>query len=142
VQRSRPATVAAGPGDEREEPPVEVAFYRRQTEGLLRRYLRISMEVGRTPACLPRETLRARRTSVKAASFEDRVIFVHDVERCIYQLDAWSVELLSRVALQEYSQSEASSLMGVPQRTLSRRYSEALDDLSVILLSRGLLRST
>lgn len=103
-----------------------VAFYRRRTESLLRRYLRMALEVGRVPSCLPREAIRARRSvRQKAGTFEDCVIFVHDVERCLQRLDRMHTEVLTRVALQEYTQREASHLLGVPQKSLGRWYDDA-----------------
>jgi hypothetical protein len=58
-------------------------LYRERTVALLKRYLRLSVEVGRLPSLLGREFFRARVTSYRMASFEDAVIFVHDVEHCL-----------------------------------------------------------
>ena len=46
-QRARPAS-----GKLAAEPVVSVAFYRKHTESMLRRYLYASMQVGRAPAIL------------------------------------------------------------------------------------------
>ncbi len=40
--------------EESGEPKVELAFYRKYTEGMLRRYLRLSMLSGRVPSLLGR----------------------------------------------------------------------------------------
>jgi hypothetical protein len=56
-------------------------LYRQRTVALLRRYLRLSIEVVRTPSLLGREFFRTRVTPYGASTFEDSVIFVHDVER-------------------------------------------------------------
>jgi hypothetical protein len=61
-------------------------LYRDRTVALLRRYMRLSIEVGRMPSLLGREFFRARVTSYKASTFEDSVIFVHDVERSLEEL--------------------------------------------------------
>src|SRR5207245_2027953 len=61
--------------------------YRERTIPLLKRYLRISIEVGRLPSLLGRELFRSKVTSYRMSSFEDAVIFVHDVERALAQLD-------------------------------------------------------
>lgn len=58
------AVAEAGKGTEtasvREvRPRVELAFYRKYTEGMLRRYLRLSMNSGRVPSLLGRELFRA-----------------------------------------------------------------------------------
>jgi hypothetical protein len=73
-------------------------------------------------------------------NFEDVVIFVHDVERCLEKLDEFSRQLLGRIALQEYTQEEAAGLLGCTTRTVERRYPEALDRFSEILLEMDLLR--
>jgi hypothetical protein len=52
-------------------------LYRDRTVGLLKRYLRYSVEVGRLPSLLGREFFRTRVTSYHAGTFEDAVIFVH-----------------------------------------------------------------
>src|SRR5450755_2465766 len=56
-------------------------LYRERTLGMLRRYQRLSVEVGRLPSLLGREFFRTRVTSYHAGTFEDAVIFVHDVAR-------------------------------------------------------------
>src|SRR3984885_4278345 len=61
--------------------------YRRYTEAILRRYLRMSLEAGRAPSLLGREMFRGQVTSYRVHSFEDVVIFVHDVETCLKKLD-------------------------------------------------------
>jgi hypothetical protein len=62
-------------------------LYRDRTVALLRRYLRLSIEVGRTPSLLGREFFRSRVTSYGYSTFEDSVIFVHDVERSLEELN-------------------------------------------------------
>jgi len=62
-------------------------LYRRRTVGLLKRYLRMSVEVGRLPSLLGREFFRTRVSRHQVGTFEDAVIFVHDVERSLQQLD-------------------------------------------------------
>jgi hypothetical protein len=128
-------------GQEQDEWPEEVAFYRKRTEALLRKYLRMSLQVGRVPSCLPRELLRARMSGRRGGSFEDCVIFVHDIEQCLVRLDRISMELLNRIAIQEYTQREAAELMGIGHQHLGRSYDDALDCLSSILLRRGLMEA-
>ena len=65
----------------------EVAFYRKYTEGLLRRYMRLSMEAGRAPSLLGREMFRGNVMNYSVQGFDDVVIFVHDVESCVKLLD-------------------------------------------------------
>ena len=49
-------------------------LYRERTVALLRRYSRISIEVGRLPSILGRELFRSKVTSYRMSSFEDGVI--------------------------------------------------------------------
>ena len=54
----------------------------------------------------------------RAYTFEDSVIFVHDVERCLTRLNAVERELVGRIALQEYTLAEAAELTGMSMRTV------------------------
>ena len=120
-------------------PGPSVDLYRRYTEALLRRYVRMSLEVGRTPSLLGREMFRAKVTSYRVQSFEDVVIFVHDIERCIAQLKPRHQEIIARMALQEYTVLETAALFRIPPMTALRRYGHALDRLTAILLSARML---
>ena len=117
----------------------EVAFYRKYTEGMLRRYVRLSMEAGRAPSLLGREMFRGNVTNYSVRGFDDVVIFVHDVESCIDKLDKEQQHLIRRIALQEFTQEETASLLELPLRTVHRRYADALDELTEIFLERKLL---
>jgi hypothetical protein len=125
---------------ERELLDPELSLYREYTVGLLRRYFRMSIELGRLPSVLGREFFRSKVSSYKIHSFEDVVILVHDVDRCISRLDTLSQSLIARVVLQEYSHAEAAAVIGCTRRTVVRRMPEALDKLSEIFLETGLLR--
>ena len=89
-----------------------MAFYRRYTEAILRRYVCMSMEAGRAPSLLGREMFRGKVTSYRVHSFEDVVIFVHDVEKCLAKLDIEQREIVERVALQEFTLREAATTDG------------------------------
>ena len=115
------------------------AFYRSYTETILRRYSKMSMEAGRVSSLLGRELFRGDVTSYKVHSFDDVVIFVHDVEKCLAKLDNGQQQLIERIAIQEYSQGEAAEMMGLSLRSVLRRYGEALDRLTQLLLEAGLL---
>jgi hypothetical protein len=131
--------VAATPAIRREAPQPELAFYRKYTEAMLRRYLRLSMEAGRVPSLLGRSLFRGNVTSYRVRSFEDVVIFCYDVERCLAELDAGEKDLIKRIALQEYTQGEAASMLGMSVRTCIRRYGAALDHLTAVFLRLRLL---
>jgi hypothetical protein len=113
--------------------------YRGRTIGLLRRYFRMSVELGRLPSLLGREFFRAKVTSYRMSTFEDVVIFVHDVERCLERLDEFSRRLIARIVLQEHTQAEAARLLNMPLRTVERQFPEALDRLSEIFVRASLL---
>ena len=114
-------------------------LYRDRTVALLRRYMRLSIEVGRMPALLGREIFRSRVTSYKASTFEDSVIFVHDIERSLEQLDDFDQQLIAKIVLQEYSHEEAGRLLGCGRRHIVRCYPEALDRVTELFLERELL---
>ena len=114
-------------------------LYRKRTVGLLRRYMRFSIETGRLPSLLGREFFRAKVTYYTAATFEDRVIFVRDVEKCLNRLGGWDQKLIARIVLQEYGQEQAARILHCGLRTVERRLPQVLDMLSEDFLRIGLL---
>jgi predicted DNA-binding protein (UPF0251 family) len=114
-------------------------LYRDRTAAMLRRYSRLAVEVGRLPSLLGRELFRAKVTSYRVATFEDAVIFVHDVEQALETLEWFDQQLIARILLQDYTQEEVARAMGYGQRTITRRLPEALDRVSEIFLVGGLL---
>ena len=131
---SRAAAKAAA-----EEPLASLGFYRKHTEKMLRRYLYASMQVGRAPSILSDPVCRGWCSSRPVRTFEDAVIFVLDMEGCIQQLNSLDREMLTRIVLQEYTQAEAASLIGMSVRTISYKFPKALDRLTEKLLESGLL---
>ena len=121
------------------EPGESLAFYRRHTENLLRRYLYASLQVGRAPSLLADPVGRGWASSRTVRTFEDAVIFVLDVERCLNRLSALDRMLLSRLVLQEYTQAETAALLGMGTRTVAYKLPEALDRLTALLLKSDLL---
>lgn len=117
----------------------ERRIYRGRTVGLLRRYMSYSIETGRLPSVLGQEFFRAKVTSYNVVTFEDRVIFVHDMERCLEKLDGFSRELIARRVLQEHDRWATARLMQCNERTVRRLTPIALDILADILMDRGLL---
>lgn len=118
---------------------MSLAFYRKHSENMLRRYLYASMQVGRAPSILADPVGRGWVSSRPVKTFEDAVIFVLDVERCLDQLSAFDREMLNRIVLQEYTQTEAASLLGMSPRAISYKFPQALDRLTEKLLDSGLL---
>ena len=131
-------TIPAQP-DHASGPNIGVAFYRKHTEKMLRRYLYASMLVGRAPAILGESIGRGWVSSRKVKTFEDAVIFVLDIERCLKKLGPLDCALLSRVTLQEYTHAETANMLGVSLRAISYKYPLALDRLTELLLQNDLL---
>jgi hypothetical protein len=113
--------------------------YRNRTVALLRRYMRYSIETGRLPSVLGSEFFRAQVTSYTVVTFEDRVIFVHDMEICLGRLDEFSRELIARHILQEHDRYHTAKFLHCNEKTVRRMTPLALDLLSAILIDAGLL---
>ncbi len=113
--------------------------YRSRAVSMLRRYMRYSLETGRLPSLLGREFFRSTVTKYRVTTFEDRVIFVHDMEICLGRLDEFSRQLIARHVLQEHDQAATSRLLGCSERTIRTSVPAALDLFCDILLEVGLL---
>ena len=120
-------------------PARSLAFYRKHTENTLRRYLYASMQVGRTPSILGDPVGRGWVSSRTVRTFEDALIFVLDVERCLDQLDPLERLILSRIILQDYTQTEVAGMLGMAARTTGYKFGQALDTLTAKLLENDLL---
>jgi DNA-directed RNA polymerase specialized sigma24 family protein len=121
------------------KPAASLAFYRKHTESLLRRYLYASMQVGRAPSILGDPVARGWASSRPVRTFEDAMIFVLDVEKCLGRLGLLDREILSRITLQEFTQAEIAVTFGMAVRTIGYKYALALDRLTEKLLAAGLL---
>jgi hypothetical protein len=114
--------------------------YRGRTVAMLRRYMRYSIETGRMPSLLGREFFRAKVTSYTVVTFEDRVIFVHDMEKCLDRLDEFSRQLIARHILQEHDRWATAKLLHCNEKTVRRYTPVVLDVLSEILIDVGLMK--
>ena len=121
------------------EPAVTYAFYRKHTENMLRRYLYASMQVGRSPNLLGESVGRGWVSSRRVRTFEDALIFVLDVERCLQRLTAIDRQIISRIVLQEYTQPETAAFLGLSQRTIRAKLPQAIDRLTESLVEADLL---
>jgi hypothetical protein len=72
------------------------------------RYPRLSVEAGRLPSLLGRELFRTRVTAYQARTFEDTVIFVHELASGLAKLDQFANQLIALIALQDYTQRETA----------------------------------
>ena len=144
AEPAEPSTSESSTGEavvQDDDPEVERErrIYRGRTVAMLRRYMRYSMETGRMPSILGREFFRAKVTSYTVTTFEDRVIFVHDMERCLDKLDEFSRDLIARLILQEHDRWATAKLLNCNEKTIRRLTPMILDVLSEILLDVGLL---
>ncbi len=122
-----------------ELPAQSLAFYRKHTESMLKRYLYASIQVGRAPSILGDPVGRGWVSSRPVRTFEDAVIFVLDIERCLDELGVLDRYLLSRIVLQEYTQVETAALLGMSVRAVGYKFPQALDRCTEKLLQYGLL---
>lgn len=118
---------------------VSLAFYRKHTENMLRRYLYASMLVGRAPSLLDHPVARGWATSRPVHTFEDAVNFVLDIERCLGRLCARDRYLIGKVVVQEYTIGEVADMLGVSVNSVAERLGEGLDRLTKNLLRDDLL---
>ena len=118
---------------------IDMAFYRKYTEAILRRYVRMSMEAGKVPSLLGQEMFRGKVTNYRVGHFDDVVIFLHDIDRCVARLDPDQQQLIARMALQQYTVGETAKLLGLGPRTVIRHYALALDRLTRIFLTARML---
>jgi len=125
---------------EEEDRERERRTYRGRTAAMLRRYMRYSIETGRLPSLLGREFFRAKVTAYTVVTFEDRVIFVHDMEKCLDRLDEFSRQLIGRHILQEHDRWATAKLLHCNEKTVRRYTPVVLDVLSEILIEVGLMK--
>ena len=140
--KETPAAVPAAKPAAKEQatgPVTSLGFYRKHTESMLRRYLYASMQVGRAPSILGDPIARGWASSRPVRTFEDAVIFVLDIEKCLGKLGSLDRQMLSRIVIQEYTQAEAAILLGMSVRAIPYKFPQALDRLTEKLLDAGLL---
>jgi hypothetical protein len=114
-------------------------LYRKKTRTLLRRYMQWSLEAGRVPSLLGRELFRAKISAYTATTFEARVIFLHDMERCLGRLPRFDGQMIARIVLQEYDHEAAARILQCDRKTIERRLPELIDELSEAFLKADLL---
>jgi len=114
-------------------------LHRERTKAIVRRYARLAIEAGRLPALLGREFFRTRVSPYHTQTFEDTVIFVHDVERCLWLLDDIELEFLAMAVMQEQARNETARMFRCTRRTVVRCHAETLDKLSAIFLEREII---
>lgn len=109
------------------------ALYRDRTVAMLRKYFRMSLDLGRIPSILGGELFRSRVTAYEARSFEDVVIFVHDMETCLRRLDPLSRIMIAKIVLQDYTPDEVAEQLRTTRMQVHRRLHMALDRTTELL---------
>jgi hypothetical protein len=135
-----PRAAEPGPGWDRSlDADPDIWLYRKKTFSLLRRYMQWSLAAGRVPSLLGRELFRARITAFTATTFETRVIFLHDMERCLDELEDFDRQIIARVCLQQYDHDAAARILHCTRKTIERRLPDLIDELSEVFLKAELL---
>jgi hypothetical protein len=122
------------------QPAPELSIYRDHCIALLRRYFCMSVEVGRLPAILGRECFPARARTYQLHTFEDVVIFVIDIERCLDRLHPFDKRLIALIILQEYTQEESARMLRLTERQVRNRLCDAIDAVSSQFLEKRMLK--
>jgi hypothetical protein len=135
-----PSQPEPSPAEISRPPKRRLYVYRKYTEAILRRYVRMSMGAGRAPSLLGKELFRGKVTHYRVEAFDDVVIFVHDVDRCLEQLDDRQRCLVQRMAMEEYTVDETAADFQLNPRTILRYYGIALDRLTAHFLDVKMLQ--
>jgi hypothetical protein len=128
--------------EEAYEASADAMFFRSQTLALVRHFFEISCQIGRLPSIMGREFFRARVSHHAIPSFEDQVLFVHDVESALAKLEERDAEVITLVGLFHYSLTEAAALLGRSRSTVCERYADSIDRLAQLFLEAGLLKTS
>jgi hypothetical protein len=119
--------------------PLEFFLLRPHTRALLRRYYYASLMMSRISCSMRDPTGRGWVSSRPVRSFEDAMIFVIDMERCIKALSLIDQQMLTRVVKQDYTYEETAHLLGCSTRALNYKFPAAIDRLTQRLLAAGIL---
>lgn len=118
----------------------EMQPFHKRTEAMLRRYFQMSLDIGKLPSVLGGLRFRAKVSSYKLTNFEDVVIYVHDMEKCLERLERRTLELIAAMTLMDYTDEETARLMGISDRQVRRDYQDAIDGLTLILIEAGMMQ--
>ena len=119
---------------------ADALFYRSQTLAIIRHFFEIALQIGRLPSILGREFFRARVSHHAVPSFEDQVVFVHDVERALSRLNDDDAEVIALVGMFQYSLEEAATILGRSRSCVIERFANSVDRLAELFLEARLLR--
>ena len=135
MDRTQTPYDAYGPGARRSD----AMFFRSQTIAIVRHFYEIASQIGRLPSILGREFFRAKISHHAIPSFEEQVVFVHDVEQALATLNEQDAEVLALVGLFHCTLDDAAAMLGRSRRLVVDRYADSIDKLAEIFLETGLL---
>ena len=115
------------------------SFERTRAMSVLLRFFRSALLLGRMPSLLGREIFRSRMSTQPSRAFEDAVVFVCDVERCLRQLETFDQKLLAFCVLEDHSEWDAARRFHCSQSEVSRRLGRSLDSLHESFCAMGIL---
>lgn len=101
-----------------------------------------SMMMNRIACSMRDPTGRGWASSRPVRTFEDALIFVIDMSRCIDAPSKFDQTMLARLVKQDYTQPEAAELLGISHRTLTCKFPATLDRLTVKLLDAGIMMTS
>lgn len=115
------------------------SFERLRVILLLQRFFRTSLLLGRMPSVMGGNAFRSNLRGTHPRAFEDAVLFVCDVERCLRSLEPLDQKIIAICVLEDRSEWEAARLFRSHQAHISRRLGEVLDLLHETFCRLGLL---
>ncbi len=121
------------------DPRPEMICFRGQTLAIVRHFFELSCQVGRLPSLLGREFFRSRISHHSIPSFEEQTVFVRDVELCLARLNEEQAEIITLVALYDFSYEEVGSMLHCSPAGINRHFLLAIDSLSEIFLQAKLI---
>jgi DNA-directed RNA polymerase specialized sigma24 family protein len=111
---------------------------RSYTRTLIRRYLYARYQAARVYSSMGRR-LGGRASCRPIRTFEDALVFVIDMDRCLDSLNSLDRDLVRRVLIQDYTEAEAAVLFGMSARSVAYKLPAAIDRLTQRLIHSGLL---
>jgi hypothetical protein len=143
VERTNPRVTggreALDPREDCEAARADAMFFRSQTLAIVRHFYEIASQIGRLPSILGREFFRAKISHHAIPSFEEQIVFIHDVEHALARLGEQDAEVIALVGLFHCTLDDAADILGRSRRTVVQRYADSIDRLAEIFLETGLL---
>jgi hypothetical protein len=128
--------------EDREASRADAMFFRSQTLAIVRHFYEIASQIGRLPSILGREFFRAKISHHAIPSFEEQVVFIHDVEHALARLGEQDAGVIALVGLFHCTLNDAADMLGRSRRTVVQRYADSIDRLAEIFLETGMLNET